>query len=724
MPTIEEDKGSGTPSNVDEQSTSDQSRINGSNMERTIINMVLDEGFESIALKHSLPPQNDIRSKPLCQQKMEESRSMPPTNVRRELIDSHIKTRGVSGSPVQTNLCISLSAPLGNKNVSGGTSIDEGQMGKMITSFVPKPPKYTFARPPAEGRMNSQLLPRYWPRITDQELQQISGNTNSSIVPLFEKVLSASDAGRIGRLVLPKACAEAYFPPVSQPEGLPIRIQDTKGKEWVFQFRFWPNNNSRMYVLEGVTPCIQSMQLQAGDTVIFSRMDPEGKILLGFRKTSSETFFSALAKNVPLTSGSSGMLQSFSGSRELVTSSKHLSSVDVNWYLPSNIGNKNGEGPHSLSLMTPDCKRSQNLGSKSKRLLIDRQDAFELKLSWEDMQDMLRPPLSARVTTVKIEDYEFEEYEEPPAFAKRSIFTVRLSGELEQWAQCDICFKWRRLPADYLLPPQWRCQENAWDLCRCSCSAPDELAPQELEFLLNMDKERKKQSNEMNHKSLNTEEVNSDMADAQVNVSGSRDEEQEGGSSIAKTTKHPRHHPGCSCIVCIQPPSGKGKHEPSCLCNVCMTVKRRFKTLMMRKKKRQLEREAELAHRDQYMWGAGKEDKAEVKNTIIPGQVKLQPSSHQLCRTSETGKALLDLNCHPSEEAVADASPHVSMLCLLQQASLSLQNYLKQSGLTSLASEQQGSSVRLQAVPQNHGEIEVQVHEDRCIPTSSSRTRE
>lgn len=33
---------------------------------------------------------------------------------------------------------------------------------------------------------------------------------NSTIVPLFEKVLSASDAGRIGRLVLPKACAEVY----------------------------------------------------------------------------------------------------------------------------------------------------------------------------------------------------------------------------------------------------------------------------------------------------------------------------------------------------------------------------------------------------------------------------------------------------------------------------------------------------------------------------------
>lgn len=69
---------------------------------------------------------------------------------------------------------------------------------------------------------------------------------------------------------------QAYFPPISSSEGLPIIIQDVKGKEWTFQFRFWPNNNSRMYVLEGVTPCIQNMQLQAGDTgtlhVIFAEV--------------------------------------------------------------------------------------------------------------------------------------------------------------------------------------------------------------------------------------------------------------------------------------------------------------------------------------------------------------------------------------------------------------------------------------------------------------------
>jgi hypothetical protein len=62
--------------------------------------------------------------------------------------------------------------------------------GQGLHHFVPKPSKATpfnatkdlsqlpqmrVARPPAEGRGRNQLLPRYWPRITDQELQQISG---------------------------------------------------------------------------------------------------------------------------------------------------------------------------------------------------------------------------------------------------------------------------------------------------------------------------------------------------------------------------------------------------------------------------------------------------------------------------------------------------------------------------------------------------------------------
>ena len=71
-------------------------------------------------------------------------------------------------------------------------------------------------------------------------------------------------------------------------------------------------------------------------------------------------------------------------------------------------------------------------------------------------------------------------------------------------------------------------------------------------------------------------------------------------TSAQATTKHPRHRPGCSCIVCIQPPSGKGpKHKQTCTCNVCLTVKRRFRTLMLRREKKQSEREAETTRKKQ-----------------------------------------------------------------------------------------------------------------------------
>lgn len=83
---------------------------------------------------------------------------------------------------------------------------------------------------------------------------------------------------------------------------------------------------------------------------------------------------------------------------------------------------------------------------------------------------------------------------------------------------------------------------------------------------------------------------------------------------IATTTRHPRHRPGCTCIVCIQPPSGKGpKHKPTCMCNVCMTVKRRFKTLMMRKKKRQSEYEESVAMK-KLAWGC--EDEMESDSSL------------------------------------------------------------------------------------------------------------
>lgn len=479
------------------------------------------------------------------------------------------------------------------------------------------------ARPPAEGRGRNQLLPRYWPKITDQELLQISGdlNSNCTITPLFEKVLSASDAGRIGRLVLPKACAEAYFPAINQSEGLPIRIQDIKGKEWTFQFRFWPNNNSRMYVLEGVTPCIQNMQLQAGDTVIFSRLDPGEKLVIGCRKAavSAET----QEAETPAVNGVTGGTSSGTGNPP-PKNSEHE-------------GMRNGDSVQRPVIQ--EKKKTRNIGSKNKRLLMHNEDAMELKVTWEEAHELLRPSPTSKPTISMIENCEFEEYDEPPVFGKKTIFTEHASGSQEQWGQCDSCSRWRRLPPDVLLPPKWTCSDNIWDPDRCSCSAPDEMSRRDLERVFKFGKDLKKRKLAEGRV---VEEPSGLDALATAAVLGESIGEF-GESSAGPTTRHPRHRPGCTCIVCIQPPSGKGKHKPNCFCNVCLTVKRRFKTLMLRKKKRLSDREAEVAQKPLVALNNG---------MMTPGGRIIDQNGIEVevGEGSSKGGGQLDLNCDPDKE--------------------------------------------------------------------------
>jgi hypothetical protein len=56
-------------------------------------------------------------------------------------------------------------------------------------------------------------------------------------------------------------------------------------------------------------------------------------------------------------------------------------------------------------------KRTRNIGLKSKRLLIGNDDSMELRLTWDEAQDLLRPPPSVKPSIVTIEDQVFEEYD-------------------------------------------------------------------------------------------------------------------------------------------------------------------------------------------------------------------------------------------------------------------------------------------------------------------------
>ena len=46
-----------------------------------------------------------------------------------------------------------------------------------------------------------------------------------------------------------------------------------------------------------------------------------------------------------------------------------------------------------------------------------------------------------------------------------------------KWIECTICGKWRKVGLGIdvdLLPDNWRCNMNNWDLARANCSVPEE----------------------------------------------------------------------------------------------------------------------------------------------------------------------------------------------------------------------------------------------------------
>lgn len=157
-----------------------------------------------------------------------------------------------------------------------------------------------------------------------------------------------------------------------------------------------------------------------------------------------------------------------------------------------------------------------------------------------------------------------------------------------------------------------------------------------------------------------------------------------------------------------------------------MTVKRRFKTLMMRKKKRQSEREAEIAQRNLFIWGSKEEIEVDCTSKQVASQMDLLGSEIVLGTelqsmdqgnqsqkvTADTNQEELDLNCRPNHgEDLPSGSTRVSMMSLLQVANRPLETYLKQNGLTSLISEQQASSGS-HALPQANTESDEQPKED------------
>ncbi|XP_042449221.1 B3 domain-containing protein LFL1-like [Zingiber officinale] len=102
---------------------------------------------------------------------------------------------------------------------------------------------------------------------------------------LLQKELRNSDVSQLGRIVLPKKEAEAYLPNLTCREGIAINMDDLENLHvWTFKYRFWPNNRSRMYILENTGDYVKEHRLQLGDFVMIYKDDSKDRYVIRAKK--------------------------------------------------------------------------------------------------------------------------------------------------------------------------------------------------------------------------------------------------------------------------------------------------------------------------------------------------------------------------------------------------------------------------------------------------------
>lgn len=89
----------------------------------------------------------------------------------------------------------------------------------------------------------------------------------------------------------------------------------------------------------------------------------------------------------------------------------HLADGDIGLQKSESNGCQTKEDSQQQPVSKLEKKRTRNIGSKSKRLLMHSEDVLELRLTWEEAQDLLRPSPTAKPSIVTIEDHDFEEYD-------------------------------------------------------------------------------------------------------------------------------------------------------------------------------------------------------------------------------------------------------------------------------------------------------------------------
>ncbi|KAK4419463.1 B3 domain-containing transcription factor ABI3 [Sesamum alatum] len=121
----------------------------------------------------------------------------------------------------------------------------------------------------------------YQRQSSSDRRQQQGWKTEKNLKFLLQKVLKQSDVGNLGRIVLPKKEAESHLPELESRDGISIAMEDIgTSRVWNMRYRFWPNNKSRMYLLENTGDFVRVNGLQEGDFIVIYSDTKCGKYMI------------------------------------------------------------------------------------------------------------------------------------------------------------------------------------------------------------------------------------------------------------------------------------------------------------------------------------------------------------------------------------------------------------------------------------------------------------
>ncbi|BBN01546.1 hypothetical protein Mp_2g08260 [Marchantia polymorpha subsp. ruderalis] len=178
----------------------------------------------------------------------------------------------------------------------------------------------------------------------EREVQRVHPISESQLRLVIQKQLTTTDVGSLGRIILPKKEAETHLPHLPDKEGIEMCLYDHDvDRTWIMKYRFWPNNKSRMYLLENTGEFAKYHGLQQGDLLLIYRQLP-ARYVLRVKKMAPPLRLVTPPQSISESGGAEDLV---SGAAETVSSRALTSSASSRTLNSSSAASKEGQSTAS-----------------------------------------------------------------------------------------------------------------------------------------------------------------------------------------------------------------------------------------------------------------------------------------------------------------------------------------------------------------------------------------